>query len=60
MHKNPQAPLEALALALQLALTAPDEEKAAMAVSMAEHLIADGQLTPQEIEAAKSLAAATA
>lgn len=58
MIRNPQTPLEALAMALQLALTAPDDQKAAMAVTLAEQLIADGQLTPKEIEAAKALAAA--
>ena len=52
--KGPQSEQEALILALQLAINAPDEQKAAMATDCAERLAAG--MTEQEIEACKALA----
>lgn len=47
----PNSPLEALVLALKLAITAPSEDKAQKCVDIAEQ-IADG-LTEFEVEVAK-------
>ena len=52
--KGPQSDKEALILALQLAITAPDEEKAQLAVDSADRLAAG--MTDEEVEACKALA----
>ena len=54
--KGPQSEQQALILALQLAITAPDEQKAALASDCAERLAAG--MTEQKIEACKALARA--
>ena len=54
--KGPQSEQEALILALQLVITAPDEQKAALASECAEILAAG--MTEQEIKACKALARA--
>ena len=54
--KGPQSEQEALILALQLAITAPDEQQAALASDCAERLAAG--MTEREIEACKALAKA--
>ena len=55
--KNPiQNEKQALILALQLAINAPDEEKAALATDCAERLAAG--MTNEEVEACKALARA--
>jgi len=56
MNKGPQSEKEALILALQLAINAPDEEKAALATDCAERLAAG--MTNEEVEACKALAEA--
>ena len=52
--KGPQSEQEALILALQLAINAPDEQKAQLAADCAERLAAG--MSEQEIKACKALA----
>ena len=54
--KGPQSEQEALILALQLAITAPDEQQAALASDCADRLAAG--MTEQEVKACKALARA--
>ena len=54
--KGPQSEQEALILALQLAINAPDEQKAALASDCADRLAAG--MTEQEVKACKALARA--
>lgn len=54
----PETALEALTLALQLAITAPTAELAERVTRDAEQLIKDAQLTAQQVETAKALALA--
>ena len=54
--KGPQSIKEALILALQLAISASDEEEAALLSACADQLAAG--MTPEEVEACKALAKA--
>jgi hypothetical protein len=58
IDQGPQSQVEALEMALYLAITAPTEAKAAQAMAMAEDFVSG--LTDDEISAAKSAAQARA
>ena len=50
----PQTPAEALTLALTLAITAPDDDKTAELIQLADQIAS--QLTPSEVEACQAAA----
>ena len=52
LAQYPADPAEALALALRLAITAPDDEKAQQCIEIAEWLAAD--MRPEEVENAQA------
>ena len=54
LAQYPADPGEALALALRLAITAPDDEKAQQCIEIAEWLAAD--MRPEEVENAQAVA----
>jgi len=50
----PQTPAEALTLALTLAITAPDDDKTAELIQLADQIAS--QLTPSEVKACQAAA----
>jgi hypothetical protein len=54
LTQYPTDPAQALIMALRLAITAPDDDKARQCAEIAEWLAAD--MTPEQVERAQSIA----
>ena len=54
--KEPQTPIEAVALGLVLAVTAPTRNKALKATFLAEEIASDAKLTTEDVDCAKAIA----
>ena len=54
LTQYPTDPAQALIMALRLAITAPDDDKAQQCIEIAEWLAAD--MTPEQVEHAQSIA----
>ena len=54
--REPQGPIESVALGLVLAVTAPTRNKALRATFLAEEIAADATLSSEDIDCAKAIA----